>query len=109
MRETIGVILEKTRYQPGERIAGQAGWQFGAQPKHGFIRLFWRAHGSRPDDLEIVDEKAIDFPQAAQVVPFEFKLPESPYSYKGHLFSISWGVELVLDGHSDVAEFEMRG
>ena len=109
MSDEFGVILDKNTFVPGETLTGNAGWSFAERPKKGYIRLFWRAQGERDGDVRIVEEISVDLPQAAQVIPFAFTLPNEPYTYDGTLFSIHWGVEFVLDHHADVAEFSIRG
>ena len=44
-------------------------------------------------------------PAAHELRDFEFNLPPSPYSFSGRLITLSWGVEVVTDKQSDVAEF----
>lgn len=107
MSGEIGIVLERTAYCPGERIAGQAGWRQDRPPQQASIRLFWRVRGTGIDDVKIVDMHDIAGPQAAQETAFEFTLPDEPYSYRGTLFSIEWGIELLVDDHGEVATFTL--
>ena len=107
MSGEVAIALERTAYRPGERIAGQAGWHRDKPPRQAGIRLFWRVRGVRVDDVKVVDVHDVAQPQAAQDVAFEFTLPDEPYSYRGTLFSIEWGVELLVDGLGEVAAFTL--
>ena len=41
MSGEVGIVLERTAYRPGERVAGQAGWHRDKPPRQASIRLFW--------------------------------------------------------------------
>ncbi len=107
MSNEIGVKLNATAFRPGGRIEGQAGWQLARAPRKARIRLFWRTEGKGTEDLQVVEQREIADPQAAQLVDFAFELPAMPYSYKGVLLSIRWGVEAVVDRDAGRAWFEM--
>ncbi len=107
MSTEIGVKLNATSVRPGGRIEGQAGWQLARAPRKARIRLFWRTEGKGTEDLQVVEQREIANPQAAQLVDFAFDLPVMPYSYKGVLVSIRWGVEAVVDRAAGCAWFEM--
>lgn len=107
MSGEIGIVLEKTTYRPGERIAGHAGWRQDTPPRQASLRLFWRVQGPAIDDVHVVDMHVIARPEAAQETTFEFTLPDEPYSYHGTLFAIEWGVELCVDACSDVVMFTL--
>ena len=107
MSGEVGIVLERTAYRPGERVAGQAVWHRDKPPRQASIRLFWRVRGARVDDVKVVDVHDVAQPQAAQDVAFEFTLPDEPYSYRGTLFSIEWGVELLVGDSGEVATFTL--
>jgi hypothetical protein len=107
MSDEIGVTLSSANVRPGARLEGQAGWQLAKAPKHVSIRLFWRTSGKGTQDLAVVEERKIEAPQAAQLLPFAFDLPIGPYSFEGRLITLQWGVEILADKASHCAWFEL--
>lgn len=107
MSDEIGVKLARANYLPGERLEGQAAWQFPKPPKTVAIRLFWWTTGKGTRDVSVVSEQKVASPQAAQLVEFAFDLPAEPYSFMGALVTLQWCVEVVADKASHNAMFEL--
>lgn len=92
----IGLREDRRHYQPGEEIAGAAGWEFDQAPRALEARLLWFTRGKGTPDVTVVDTVRFDHPQAAEARPFRFVLPAVPYSFSGKLISLIWAVELVV-------------
>ncbi len=107
MSDELAVVLEQDAYRPGERVRGQAAWQCSKAPRRASVRLFWQIRGSGVEDAQVVDVHEIAPSQPSQEEAFEFCLPDEPYSYRGALFEIAWGVELLVDGRAATASFAM--
>jgi hypothetical protein len=91
----------KREFQPGERLEGMAGWSLDGHPESVEVRLLWHTKGRGSKDLEIVDTFTIADPRQEQEEPFQFNLPQSPYSFSGQLISLIWTVELVIEPGSE--------
>jgi hypothetical protein len=107
MNEGIQIQLNRDRLNPGEKLAGQACWQLAKAPRMVAIRLFWKTSGKGTEDVGLVDERRVEVADQQQSADFCFQLPIEPYSYEGHLVSITWGVEVLAGKVSAVATFVM--
>lgn len=92
----IGLRDNQTRFEPGQEIAGAAGWELAAPPRSVEVRLLWFTRGRAIEDTEVVRSTAWDDPKAAEARSFSFRLPETPHSFTGRLASLTWAVELVV-------------
>jgi hypothetical protein len=96
----------QTAFVPGETLVGGAGWNFVDAPRRIEARLFWRTRGKGTEDVEVVSTVAFEAPMASEARPFEFKLPNGPYSFSGRLISVIWGIELLAPPFSETARVE---
>lgn len=105
----IGIRDDRKAFRPGERLQGGVGWKLDAPPQSVEARLFWYTKGKGVEDVEVVATVPFDRPGREDARPFEFQLPEGPYSFSGKLISLIWAVELVVQpsGKATRAEFVM--
>lgn len=103
----IGLKNDQRAFRPGETLQGAAGWQWDQPPESAEVRLYWRTEGKGVPDVAVVAVVPFEQPAARDARPFQFQLPEGPYSFSGRLISLIWGVELVLHPgpHAARAEF----
>jgi hypothetical protein len=92
----IGLRDNQTRFEPGQEIAGAAGWELAVPPRSVEVRLLWFTRGQAIEDIGVVHSALLDDPKAAEARSFTFQLPEMPHSFAGRLASLTWAVELVV-------------
>ena len=91
----IAIRNEQTDFRPGETLEGVAGWQLNQTPERLEARLFWHTQGKGTEDVEVVASFPFDQPAREEARPFQFQLPDAPFSFSGTLISLIWAVELV--------------
>lgn len=103
----IGLREDRKSFEPGEEIAGAAGWEFASAPRTVEVRLFWFTRGKGTEDAGVVATVRFDHPKPAEARPFQFQLPREPHSFSGKLISLIWAVEAVAlpSNQSARAEF----
>jgi hypothetical protein len=94
------IQLTGTSFSPGGEIRGHASWSRAAAPGRVDLRLFWRTAGRGNRDSETVWEQAFEQPAAADRHEFATVAPAAPGSFSGKLISLTWALELVIDGQS---------
>ena len=85
----------RTRFAPGERIRGTAGWRLEEPAEALEVRLFWFTRGKGERDVGIVETLAIDSATREGSREFSFRAPPAPLSFSGKLISLIWSIELV--------------
>ncbi|MBN2513131.1 MAG: hypothetical protein JXB18_09360 [Sedimentisphaerales bacterium] len=93
---TIDIDDLKTSFQPGQIIRGQVHWQADSTPPKACLRLLWYTKGKGTEDVGIVENVEFSDPQQNDRRPYQFKIPEGPYSFSGELLSLVWSLELVV-------------
>ncbi len=96
---------EREVYRPLEKLRGTASWVLDA-PAELQLRLFWYTEGKGTRDVGIVAAQTISAGVGPGSRPFEFILPDSPYTLHGKLVSIRWALELLPAGKK---EAEIKG
>lgn len=88
------IDLPSSCYRPGETLSGEILWALDEAPETIELSLGWWTEGRGDKDACI--EKKLEWKsmQTAGKESFEMKLPESPYSFEGHLISLKWALEL---------------
>lgn len=105
---TIDLQEGRYAYLPGEMLRGEIAWQFDHTPRALELRLLWLTRGKGEQDVEVVERRHFDPAAANGRSPFEWTLPNGPYSYSGKLVSVAWAVELVaLPGESECQRIEI--
>jgi hypothetical protein len=102
----IATRNEQTSFRPGEELHGAAGWRLDQLPARIEARLFYYTRGRGTEDVVVVQRTRFDPPQQEGARPFQFTLPDAPYSFSGKLLSIIWALELVAEPGGRSARFE---
>jgi hypothetical protein len=97
----------QTVFRPGEEIQGAAGWQLDPPPKSVEVRLFWYTRGKGTEDAAIAQTVRFDHPKPEEARPFQFTVPEAPYSFSGKLISLIWALELVAEPGRESTRLEL--
>ena len=114
---------------PNAVLRGRVSWQLSDAPTTARLRLRYTACGGGAEaELSVVlDLDVGEMPGASSGAPyrgqvtaeagaalgaeetrvFELRVPDSPYSYAGHLVEITWHLELVLEPGGVVATTEL--
>ncbi len=94
-RLTVELNNNKTTYRPGELIEGVVGWELDSAPKWVEVRLYWHTAGKGDEDVRVVEAMRIEEPATVDAQVFGFSAPDGPFSYRGTLIELMWGVEVV--------------
>jgi hypothetical protein len=94
-------------FSPGESVEGDAGWTLAEPPRAVALRLFWRTEGTGNEDVEVVDSLTFDAPAARDKRAFSFRLPAGPWSFRGPLIHLLWGLELVAEPGEETARVDL--
>ena len=86
----INIKDDNIMFLPGDEIEGEARWELPQAPARLVVNVYWFTDGSVSNIVEGLELKSAE---ASGTLPFTFKLPVTPYSYSGRLFSISWEIE----------------
>lgn len=97
----------RSSYRPGETVHGTFAWALPKPPNRMELRLFWYTQGKGTQDVTIVQTQQANPAMAAGSQPFEFHLPEGPYTVYGKLISVLWAIELVVDSASDAGRADL--
>ncbi len=107
MALTVELFDGVSTFRPGDRVDGLVSWEFGEKPKWVEVRLYWRTAGKGDEDAVIVEVMKIDEPEAMDAKAFSFVAPDGPFSYRGQLIEIMWGIEAVAYGIKETANADM--
>lgn len=94
---TIRTADGRTSFSPGGPIAGTVAWSLPENPKRLEVRLFWFTRGKGTEDVQIVEQFAIENATVQGERPFTFHAPNGPYSFSGKLISLVWGLEVLAE------------
>lgn len=78
-------------------MEGTIGWQLPEPPKNAQLFLLWHTIGKGDEDLVVVKEVNFDQQSPAHEATFQIRLPDSPYSFEGHLISLQWTIEFTIN------------
>ncbi|GAG23263.1 unnamed protein product, partial [marine sediment metagenome] len=92
----VATYGNKSRFRPGEEVAGKALWILDKEPETVEIRLFWYTEGKGTQDIDVVDVMRIESSETRHEAEFKFTLPGEPYSFSGKLISLLWALEVVV-------------
>jgi len=97
----------RTAFTPGEPLAGRVSWRGVDQPSSAELRLFWYTSGKGTQDVGIVETLTFAAPRPDDGRDFTLPLPREPYSFSGHLISVVWALELLIEpgGYVERREF----
>jgi hypothetical protein len=97
----------RTRFLPGEELAGMVSWSFDRSPKALELRLFWYTKGRGITDARIVETIRFEDPEPEGHREFRFVLPEGPSSFVGTLIILNWALELVAEPTHEVERVDI--
>lgn len=107
MQLTLRLSQDPTTLVPGQIIDGRAGWHMEDAPKRAMLRLFWYTEGRGTQDVGIVEELELPSGRASCQGSFHFTIPDTPYSFQGHLVTLKWAIELVLNKGKQVERLDL--
>lgn len=108
MEATLYIDLPKTHYRPGEILRGEILWALDKAPDKLELTLGWWTEGRGNKDSEIKYRQEWQSPRAAGKESIEIKLPDTPYSFEGHLISLKWALELRTNKGSQATVFDIQ-
>jgi len=94
---TIELRSGLAAFSPGETVEGSASWTLAQPPRSVALRLFWRTEGTGNEDVEVVESMSFDGPGTVDQRAFSFRLPAGPWSFRGPLIHLLWGLEVVAE------------
>ena len=105
----ISIDKDSKSYTPGEQISGTARWQLEESVESIDVRLFFYTEGKGTSDIEVLETIPVENPPLTGSQRFDWRLPQTPYSFSGKLISLIWAVEVVLlpSGDAESYEFQM--
>ncbi|MBZ5552419.1 MAG: hypothetical protein LAO21_06840 [Acidobacteriia bacterium] len=104
---TIQPRDNKTRFLPGEEVAGTVSWYLDQSLKTFELRLFWYTKGRGTSDTGIVENIRFENPEPEGRREFRFVLPDGPYSFAGTLITLNWALELVAEPTREAARVDI--
>jgi hypothetical protein len=93
-------------FEPGEDLAGEVSWSLDKPVNALELRLFWFTRGKGTEDAGVVQTMKFEGPQSQETRPFQFRLPDAPYSFSGQLISLVWALELIVYPSKDMSRRE---
>jgi hypothetical protein len=102
---SIAIADDKHAFKPGDSLAGHVSWDV-SEVTSAELQLFWYTRGKGTGDVGIVDTLVFANPQTTDQRSFQFKLPDTPYSFSGKLISILWAIELIVEPETAVERRE---
>ncbi len=96
MEETILIDVSKKWIRSNERLEGEIFWALKKAPKRILLRFGWFTEGRGTTDNEVVGEEILEDPDKAGERAFSFPVPDGPYSFEGHLITLTWVVEVIV-------------
>jgi len=98
---------DRTKFLPGEVLAGQVSWATDSPPGLIELRLFWRTQGKGTRDVKVVDRKIFENPRRQETCDYRFQLPDGPYSFSGRLISLIWALELIVTSTDETERLDI--
>lgn len=96
MTDSLFIDIPKDQYAPGSTIRGTILWALERSPQELSLSLGWWTEGRGDKDAKVVEELHWETTQTSGEESFELNLPQSPYSFDGHLISLKWALELSV-------------
>lgn len=97
MKMTIELDDNREGFLPGEGFRGRVIWKLDSKPEKVRVRLLWTTRSEGEKDEEVLEAVAYDGLALQGAREFTMRLPTGPYSYRGTLFSLVWGIEAVAE------------
>jgi hypothetical protein len=97
----------RTSFRPGDIIEGIAAWRLGVPLAEAELSLGWSTEGKGTVDHEIVETETWKDAPATGQRPFRFTAPAEPHSFDGHLISLRWRLDLLVNPGDENAHVEI--
>lgn len=94
---TLQLDTHERRLAPGSRVGGVARWTSDEALKQARVLALWTTSGKGTRDEGAGAQHDFGPPRRTDEQRFELRLPEGPLSFEGHLITLEWKLELVLD------------
>jgi len=91
---TYSINLDSPDPRPLGKLTGHVLWSGDKPPLNQEIRLFWETSGKGTQEASVIATELLRFDTDGRA-SFSFNLPDSPYSFAGHLISLTWALEVV--------------
>ena len=104
---TLQIRDDRTRFAPGEEVAGVVSWQLSGPPRAVVVRLIWLTRGKGTGDVGGGAEVRFDAPAMADRKEFRLRVPDGPYSFSGKLISLIWMLELAVEPSGEARQIEL--
>jgi len=101
METNLYIDLPLTVFLPGDPVSGKILWALDRPPGKIFLSLGWWTEGRGSKDAKVEAELEWETSAVAGEEAFTFTLPDTPYSFSGHLVSLKWGLELTAAKGAD--------
>jgi hypothetical protein len=100
----ITLVLDERLCEPGQTLRGMVRWEWDDRraERNVKVRLLWYTEGKGTEDCGVVGEHAVDASANSGQDRFTFALPPFPWTYAGHLLSVVWAVEALVEPGDDV-------
>jgi hypothetical protein len=92
----LAIDLPQRNALPGGSIAGTLQWNNLSEVSSLQVRLFWVTENRKGGrDIAIIETVTFPISGPSGQSPFQFKLPDGPYTFQGKLLNLQWGVEAL--------------
>ena len=88
----LKLINERSSFKPGSILKGSIIWNIDIVPETITISLCYWTEGRGTQDAVSVAKHEVKITNSSGEQPFEFLIPNSPWSFSGKLISINWAV-----------------
>ncbi len=109
MSVAVRLLDQRSAWKPGEELEVEVTWSQEEAAEELEVRLLWETRG-RPDREEgVIDKDQVKGVGSSGERRIEFRLPDGPWSYDGHVVEIAWLVDAVVwpSGENAQAEFAL--
>lgn len=88
------ISIERKDLQPYETVTGTVSWDLDDQPRDLELRLCWFSRDDGMQESKTIRSLKLDDVTRGERT-FSFELPSEPWSMRGQLITLVWGIELV--------------
>ncbi len=97
MSESLTIVLPQHAYAPGAYLQGSLAWQGLSKRQTLRLTLSFITEGKGTSDTGIEHEQDFSVDPGDGSREFSVTLPETPYSFHGHLISLHWRLEVTSE------------
>ena len=88
----LKLINEHNFFKPGSILKGNIIWNIDIIPQTITISLCYWTEGRGTEDAVSIAKEEVKITNPSGEQPFEFPIPNSPWSFSGKLISVNWAV-----------------